>query len=291
MKVAADPLYPKLKCTDPQFDGRRSRTCALSIQIGSEGLRAAVWDESSNKVIALESYPFHKAVQPANIAANYEEAFKESAFLHLPFKRINVGVRDAKFTFVPLPLFEPTAAKTFFEFNHVLSPTENLHSDHLPNVGAKLVFSCPLQLEKSLRNHHTPLLLHHGSSAWIEYEMLTSRYNEQSRISVNLFNTHFELMATQSGKLQLFTSFPIQNADDFIYYLMFTIEQLQFNPEKIQLDFYGEVETSSAYFQLATRYIRNVQFGHRPDPLDYAKAIADLPSHQFIELYSQFLYN
>jgi hypothetical protein len=58
--------------------------------------------------------------------------------------------------------------------------------------------------------------------------------------------------------LLFFNSFDYQTKEDFIYYLLFTTEQLNLNPEYIKLQLLGDISEESEWFEMAYTYIRNV---------------------------------
>jgi hypothetical protein len=58
----------------------------------------------------------------------------------------------------------------------------------------------------------------------------------------------------------LFNSFEYQTPEDFIYYLLFTAEQLSLNPEIFQLELLGTITRNDPYYAMAYKYIRNVSF-------------------------------
>ena len=46
---------------------------------------------------------------------------------------------------------------------------------------------------------------------------------------------HFEIIVIANKKLQLYNTFQFTSKEDFIYYVLFTAEQLKLNPEKFEL--------------------------------------------------------
>ena len=284
-------IEKKVQIVDELFDERQTRSFKLALHLGSEGLVAAVWDENVNRVLGLEYFEFHKTGQPASWLNRYETVLKESSFLHLSYKKVLVGIRDTKFTLVPNALYASDATETYFKFTHTLLDTEHLHQDNLPNLDARLLYTCPTIIENAIKQNHSPLSFHYASSAWIEYLLLTSRYVEGAKVAINMFPSHFEIAAILQGRLQLFNSFSIKNADDFIYYLMFCITQLGFNPEQLKLEIHGQISQESAMYQLAKRYIKNVEWASRPDALTCGSQFANIPTHCHTEIFSQFLYN
>jgi hypothetical protein len=50
-------------------------------------------------------------------------------------------------------------------------------------------------------------------------------------MTVHFSEGHFEIIVIQNQKLLLFNSFDYQTPEDFIYYVLFTAEQLSLNPK------------------------------------------------------------
>jgi hypothetical protein len=75
---------------------------------------------------------------------------------------------------------------------------------------------------------------------------------------IHFRHNHFEIVVIQNQKLLLFNSFEYNTPDDFIYYLLFTAEQLHLNPESLKLFLLGDIQEESELFKKAYRYIRNV---------------------------------
>ena len=86
--------------------------------------------------------------------------------------------------------------------------------------------------------------------------------NQNTTIFVYLNSTNFHLIATQNNYLKICNTFVHETAEDFLYYIMFTAEQLQLNPEKFQLFLLGDIHIDHSYYQIAHKYIRNTELLH-----------------------------
>ena len=75
---------------------------------------------------------------------------------------------------------------------------------------------------------------------------------------VHMAKNHFEIIIVQNQHLMLFNSFDYKTPEDLIYYLLFTAEQLNMNPESFRLEFIGDIAENDPYFKIAYKYIRNV---------------------------------
>jgi len=70
--------------------------------------------------------------------------------------------------------------------------------------------------------------------------------------------THFEIIVINSGQLLFYNTFEYTTKEDFIYYLLFTAEQLQLNPEEFKLTLIGNLTANSELYKIAYTYVRNV---------------------------------
>ena len=88
--------------------------------------------------------------------------------------------------------------------------------------------------------------------------VLLKRSYVTKKIFDHINSGHFEIIVVQNQKLLLFNSFDYNTPEDFLYYILFTAEQLSMNPENFTLELIGKIDTESDYFKIAYKYIRNV---------------------------------
>ncbi|MBT8289287.1 MAG: DUF3822 family protein, partial [Muriicola sp.] len=69
----------------------------------------------------------------------------------------------------------------------------------------------------------------------------------------------------------LFNNFTYKTPEDFLYYLMFSLEQLEFDTNEIKLRLFGAIEEGDAVFELCQEYIQNfsIYIPDIPDGLSY----------------------
>jgi hypothetical protein len=85
-----------------------------------------------------------------------------------------------------------------------------------------------------------------------------SKNVDDKKMFVHMADGHFEIIIVQNQHLLLFNSFDYKTPEDLIYYLLFTAEQLNMNPESFKLEFIGDITETDACFKIAYKYIRNV---------------------------------
>lgn len=280
-----------LSLVDDLFDGRRqTKGYRLAIQLSSDGLSAAVWDDVYNKALAVERFSFQKAFNAHTLLALTNSAIKQSSILGYPYKKVSLSIVNNRSTLVPNALFDANEKDALLKFNHSLADGEVIAIDSLPNLDAKNIYALPKTIEQQFKELYSYLDITHYSSPLIEQVLLTNKHSDTVNVVVNVHSEGFEVLVLNSGKLIFYNTFACQTAEDFIYYILFVFEQLKLNPESVKVELLGDIEKSSAIYQLLYKYIRNIKFGDRPDAFDYSFKITALPKQYYYSLFSQFLY-
>jgi hypothetical protein len=98
----------------------------------------------------------------------------------------------------------------------------------------------------------------HANSILVSKLLETSKNDDDKKMIVNFNPGHFEIVVVQNQKLHLFNSFDYQTPEDFLYYLLFTAEQLNMNPENLKLELLGTISEEDEFYKIAYKYIRNI---------------------------------
>ena len=83
---------------------------------------------------------------------------------------------------------------------------------------------------------------------------------KEKSISVNITSQYFELVVIQDNALKLANRFTYSSKEDFIYYILFTYEQLNLDREEDILYVAGQIEEGDDNYEMAFKYIRHIVF-------------------------------
>jgi len=101
---------------------------------------------------------------------------------------------------------------------------------------------------------------------------------------VNVTGSSFEIVVTKNKKLELYNCFDFKTKEDFIYYILFTAEQLNLNPEEFELILLGDIEKESELYTILYQYIRNIKFYY---PTKTHAILEGVSSHSHFSLLNQ----
>ena len=107
-----------------------------------------------------------------------------------------------------------------------------------------------------------------------------------TRAFVNVKNNSYELTIINDTKLIFHNYFNFNTKEDFLYFILFTFEQLKIDNETIPLYFMGLIEEKSVIVELCSRYIRNIRFFNRNNNYNYINELDSIPYYYYYILYS-----
>jgi hypothetical protein len=273
---------------DEAFSTSSNSEYRLIILLGTDGLKAAVYDKQSNKFIAFEYFSFQNAFRPDVVAELFSSAAKESAIISHKYRNVTCVIENNLSTLVPEALYEADRKSMYLKFNSKLEGDELILEDRLSSLEARNIFALPFAVKAAVDSMFSNVKYHHYSSPLIEGLMIQSKNITKKQIFVHVQATHFEVTVTEGKKLLFYNSFNHHSPEDFMYYLLFVFEQLHLNPETSELQLLGEIERSSSIFNLLQKYVRNIKFGARADEADLSYQLQTLPRNYYFNVLNSY---
>lgn len=282
-------IQPTIAFQDPAFDTAHCEKFCLILQVAAETVSFTVLDNLTNDFLAFEQYHFRKSVTETAMAEQLAKLAAEHEWLSNGFKRTDVIVVTEKFTLVPAALFDSSRTSDYLKFNQPVGEQDLALNDLLRNADARNVYAIDPRLETAIKRITASARIRHHLSPLIERNLAVHKNKAGKRAFAHVQQGRFDLVLTDGGILQMANTFRFQTSEDFIYFLLYSCEQLKFNPEELELEIAGEVETDSAITGMAKKYIRNLSFSNRPDAR-FAKGFEQFPAHFHFNLFAAHYY-
>ena len=254
-----------------------------------DGFSFAILNIQEQKYIALEHYDIKNSASYNNLAEQIDLIIDKQELLQQNFVSISVGIAHTSNTLTPEALYEDENGKEILAFNHVLLQNETETRDWIASIKAFNSYFIPEELERCFKKHFNHILWKHDSSILIESLIHQFKLQEGERVYISIQNKSFEITVLESKHLKFFNSFSYKTAEDLIYYLLFTYEQLNLNPNQTPLIISGEIEEDSEVYKLLYRYVRNISFTKRNPNYKYSFVFDQTKEHFYYKLLNQHL--
>ena len=258
-------------------------------------------------VLNLSYYGFELAAftrSPHTITKIAENSFKESikhgdelsdAFLNfvdeyelkkLNYKTILVNWAGYHFTLVPSSFYDADKAKEVLEFNVGEIKNELVFTNDFNDI--KLIYSVPAELkntiDKTFPNHNFKHIGYGSLKLFFTHFQL-----KNADIFLNIHNGQAELLIKKDWQTVLYNVFKTQSDEDILYYLLFSIEQFDLDPQSLKLFISANLETKDPLFTAIKKYINHVDFTVSDKLMIRKEAFEQLPHHYYFSALNRLL--
>jgi hypothetical protein len=230
----------------------------LTVQVSLNGLSFACFDTLTNTVIALQDIAIESFPKNTPIEDLFADAFRNYPELKAKYDEIVIVHSNNLCTFVPTALFDEDYLGSYLQFNTKVFETDFFTFDVLEKYEMNNVYIPYVNMNNYFIDQFGSFDYKHANSILVNKLLDVSKNNEESKLFVHVCDSHFEIIVVQNQKLQFFNSFDYKTPEDFIYYILFTAEQLHLNPESFKMEVLGAIAEGDSLYTIAYKYVRNI---------------------------------
>ena len=239
----------------------------LSIQFHLDGFSFCITDNSTGDIVYFFKKLFEeKQMTPEILMQKVNAQFKEDTYLQKDFSSILVIHENNLSTLVPNKYFSEDKLVEYLNFNIKTLATDYIAFDEIQEMNAKNVYVPYVHINNYLFQNFGTFEYKHHTTVLIE-KLLSLGHFEEKKVYVNVASKNFDVIVIQNKQLKFSNSFHFETKEDFIYYILFTFEQLKLDVEKIELYFCGDIELESEIYNSTYQYIRNIFFLESNNPI------------------------
>ena len=254
---------------------RDTKDTKLSIQFNLDGFSFCITDNTSEEILYFYEYLFkEKKITPESLLKKIEELFKTDSYLQKDFSSVSVVHQNNLSCLVPNTYFSENKLSEYLNFNIKTLTSDFITFDDIQSIKAKNVYIPYVNINNFLFQNFGEFEYKHHLTIFIE-KLISINNSDEKVVYVNVSSDSFDVVVIQNKQLYFSNSFSFETKEDFIYYILFTFEQLKLDVEEIQLYFTGDVELESELYTITYQYIRNVLFLESNNPifkqLNYSK--------------------
>ena len=279
-------LYPYLQ-ESASISENSKDNYILTIQQLLDGLSFVIFDTKEQKFICLKHYNISEKDIPLETLLIELQA-RENWKLN-DFKTVNFVIDNNENTFIPEDCYQEECTESYFKF--LFKRTIHYsNTDRFSTLGAVNIYPMQENVSAILSQFCKKTNIYHTSTILIDSLIKEfSERNQEIRAFINVKKNVYELVVINNSDLIFHNYFNYNTKEDFIYFLLFTFEQLKVDNEAVPLYFMGFVEEKSPVVELCSRYIRNIRFFNRNNNLNYSNELDSIPYYYYYTLYNSIL--
>lgn len=241
----------------------------LSIQLSLSGLSFCILNKDSNTIIEVKELRFEKRLNPFEVLDELKVLFENESTLNNSFTNVTIVHNNDLSALVPEALFNKNHVADYLKFNSKILKSDFIAYDSILENSSVNVYVPYININNYIYDKFGTFIFKHISSVLIESILRIEKASTTPKVYIHVSLNHFEIIIIKEGKLELYNTFVYNSKEDFIYYILFTAEQLNLNPETLNLVFIGDITEDDEIYNIAYKYIRNISFGNRNDDFEY----------------------
>lgn len=230
----------------------------LSVQISLNGLSFLVSEENGTPLLFNENILNHSTT-PEEILIELQLFFSENKLWEMDFSEVSIIYSTDIFSLVPSALFDTSKASEYLKFNSKILSNDYIAYDQVTNRDIKVVYVPLVNINNLFFEKYGTFNYYHATTVLLN-TIFRSPIPNQPHIYLHINSNNFECIVFKNGELQLCNIYSFHTPEDFIYYTLFTMEQLGLNPETIPVYLCGKIKKNDTIYDIAYRYIRNLEF-------------------------------
>jgi hypothetical protein len=239
----------------------------LSIQINLDGFSFSIYHPTIQKQIAFQRFEFReKQHTPEKLLKEFQVVFEENELLNQSYKKVVVIHQNELATAVPYEYFDENNLKSYLSTSVKVLPIDYVSYDTLKHSQINIVYIPFVNINNYLFHKFGAFDFFHSMTMLVNILQEKQINNEHHTVYINVHQNSFELLVFNQQELLLINNFEFQTAEDFIYYILFTLEQLELDPNAIFIELIGDIEKESELYLITYKYIRNVSFHNTSKP-------------------------
>lgn len=232
----------------------------LSVQISLTGLSFLITNGERTEVLHYANSTFDNARTPEEILFAIEAFFNNELSPEITFESVTVIYANTEYTIVPTSLFEESKASDYLKFNAKILLNDFIAFDEIKSRDLHVVYVPYVNINNFLFEKFGSFQFYHASSVLLDILQSEQKFQDEAAAFVHVQNASFDLVIQRRGVLELCNSFHFSTPEDFIYYLLFSFEQLRINPDTAKVTLFGAIRKDDPLYDIAFTYIRNISF-------------------------------
>lgn len=238
----------------------KNNSKALSIQISLSGLSFCILNKTTNTIEYLKNISFDKKGTPFDSLERLITTLDTNTIFEQNFESVLLIYQNELSTCIPKPLFDEDNIADYLKFNAKILNTDFIAYDDIKVNDSINVYVPYININNYVFDRFGAFEYKHASTILIQSLLEKESQSEGKKLFINVSKNYFEIIAIDGTNLEFYNTFEYQTKEDFIYFILFTIEQLRLDPETIQTKLMGEISKDDELFEIVYKYIRYVDF-------------------------------
>ncbi len=267
----------KIHLTDQNFNPKHSEKCDLLIRIYPKRLSYAVIDQSNDQLKVLFDFPGEGGLKAL------KNSLAQDPVLKFKYHQVKVAVLTSKFTFIPTEIYSDTDLDSYALFAYPAIDSDVLVKE-ITAAKTKNISAVDKNLRKYLISNFTDPVIFNQASPLIESSLKFYHNTPNTSLILQINSNSFEVLVLKNNTLFYYNLFHTESMNEFNYFLLGVIKELQLKSTDTDVIISGEVDEGDGTYACTKKYFNTIIFADSGILVRQASIFRGVPAHQFFSL-------
>ncbi|WP_374165388.1 DUF3822 family protein [Arcticibacter sp. MXS-1] len=260
------------------FNQTAAEECELLLRVSSGRLSyAVIHPETKSLKVLFDAVLLH------SLPVSVSELIKQNEYLSYPFKKVKVSAESFHFTFIPSELYSREGLPAYKNFLSSSKPSFFV-VNQLKQTGMQVIAALEEPVAAPFKSAFASPAFYSQAESLITGAAL---YPASRRTLFLHFNSAtFETLVINGQEVIFYNIYASPTTDDFNYFLLLVIQQLDLKTGEVDVLLSGEIEKYSEHYRRISKYFSSVSFADSTRLFNYQDSFKLVPLHQFFSLLS-----
>jgi len=231
-------------------------TKKLSVQFALNGLSFLSNDGKEAPLFKQEN--LDQKGTPEELLYLLQQSLEENNVALNSVDVVEIHFASVLYTLVPKSLFDEKRSSDYLKFNSKILATDFIAHDTINALDLVVVYVPFMNINNYFFEAVGSFSYFHHISKLLEQSASVFKTKNEDAILINVREEQFDLVIYKDHKLQICNSYTFKTSEDFLYYILFTFEQLKIKPEDAKAQIIGHKFKDSALYLLTEKYIGTI---------------------------------
>ena len=209
---------------------------------------------TNGREVDFERYPLKSGI---SLAANMREALQQSPMLQEDYLRAYVMV-DTPVLTIPVDLFSEKDCEALYRHTFTLKGQQAVVHTVLPELNAVAVFPIQKDLLQVISERFGEVTVMPVAATVWRHTHQKSFTGPRGKLYGYFHDRRLEVYCFTQNRFKFSNSFPVNNPNDAVYFLLSVWKQLGMAPEEDELHLAGTLPEKEALTELVRQFIKRV---------------------------------
>jgi len=256
----------------------------LLLFVSDNKITFSIFDDINRAILGLCEYTIDTS-SGKKLSEYIETILISEPIITSKFRTTKICYLSPKNTLVPSDIFDSKSVNVYFDWVTDLEEKEMLFYDYIKAIDSFNVFGIHKKLFKRINDLFVNPKLFDFNSIYIQNILRENRGTRDKKLFAHKEDNQLFIYFIEFGKLLFSNRFLVATAEDMVYYILATCEQLQQNTSNIEVILSGEIMNDER-FNLLNQYLENIQFSEYPKGLYFPEQLNEIARQRYFHLYS-----